>query len=172
LRSCCGELVHPGSLEAAEAFRDQDVVARLTDQFDISTADAEEIFLETRRWVWLCAEARKDRQRGLSVPPLIIDKLLYFIDEGWHNWILHTRAYREFCDRHFGFFVDHNPTPKRIKDARRKAVTSSSSIAQQLFVAHEIQDSYMIDKLGIDVIERWYFDLALKYDSLATRRRK
>ncbi|RSM87539.1 hypothetical protein DMH04_11050 [Kibdelosporangium aridum] len=32
------------------------------------------------------------------------------VDPGWHAFVLHTRDYREFCDRVAGRFIDHVPT--------------------------------------------------------------
>lgn len=40
------------------------------------------------------------------------------VDEGWHALILHTRTYRELCDR-LGLFVHH--TPERPDPARYSA---------------------------------------------------
>ncbi|GGV54324.1 glycine-rich domain-containing protein [Streptomyces spectabilis] len=33
------------------------------------------------------------------------------VDLGLHAFILHTEAYAEFCDRHAGRFLHHNPAP-------------------------------------------------------------
>ena len=33
------------------------------------------------------------------------------VDQMWHALILHTRLYRELCERHLGFFLDHHPLP-------------------------------------------------------------
>ncbi|MGI5143717.1 glycine-rich domain-containing protein [Streptomyces sp. CA-106110] len=39
--------------------------------------------------------------RPLSPSPLV--------DDFWHAFLLHTKAYREFCETNFGRFVDHQP---------------------------------------------------------------
>ncbi len=31
------------------------------------------------------------------------------IDEVWHNFILHTKFYDEYCQNNFGRFIHHNP---------------------------------------------------------------
>lgn len=31
------------------------------------------------------------------------------VDLAWHEFILFTKAYREFCQQHFGRFIDHHP---------------------------------------------------------------
>ncbi|CAM5562836.1 glycine-rich domain-containing protein [Streptomyces antimycoticus] len=33
------------------------------------------------------------------------------VDMGLHAFILHTKAYGEFCDQHAGRFLHHNPAP-------------------------------------------------------------
>ncbi|MFK4100824.1 glycine-rich domain-containing protein [Streptomyces sp. NPDC019531] len=40
-------------------------------------------------------------QRPLSPSP--------FVDDFWHAFLLHTKAYREFCQENFGRFLDHQP---------------------------------------------------------------
>ncbi|MFF4118950.1 glycine-rich domain-containing protein [Streptomyces sp. NPDC001714] len=39
--------------------------------------------------------------RPLSPSPLV--------DDFWHTFLLHTKAYREFCEKTFGRFLDHQP---------------------------------------------------------------
>ncbi|MFJ4585340.1 glycine-rich domain-containing protein [Streptomyces echinatus] len=31
------------------------------------------------------------------------------VDDFWHAFLLHTKAYREFCEEKFGRFLDHQP---------------------------------------------------------------
>jgi hypothetical protein len=31
------------------------------------------------------------------------------VDETWHNFILHTRLYAEYCNNTYGQFIHHNP---------------------------------------------------------------
>ncbi|MEV1079852.1 hypothetical protein AB0I98_16645 [Streptomyces sp. NPDC050211] len=40
-------------------------------------------------------------ERPLSPSPLV--------DDFWHAFLLHTKAYREFCAETFGRFLDHQP---------------------------------------------------------------
>lgn len=35
------------------------------------------------------------------------------VDLAWHEFILHTRLYREFCGRCIGQFIDHEPSTTR-----------------------------------------------------------
>lgn len=40
-------------------------------------------------------------EKPLSPSPLV--------DDFWHAFLLHTKAYREFCEERFGRFLDHQP---------------------------------------------------------------
>ncbi|MFI6286773.1 glycine-rich domain-containing protein [Streptomyces sp. NPDC051018] len=40
-------------------------------------------------------------EKPLSPSPLV--------DDFWHAFLLHTKAYRDFCDEHFSRFLDHQP---------------------------------------------------------------
>lgn len=31
------------------------------------------------------------------------------VDDAWHAFVLHTRDYMEFCNKHFGLFIHHVP---------------------------------------------------------------
>ena len=100
----------------------------------------------------------------MAIPPLTIDRSLYFIDQMWHVWILDTRSYRQFCERQFGFYVDHAPKSARHSLEGRPAASDSGRFDR------EIQYSYIYDKLGAETLERWYELLCDRYWDLPHRR--
>ncbi len=51
-------------------------------------------------------------QRYVAMPSQVADDL-------WHEFILHTRAYQEFCDNAFGSFLHHTPAVA-LADGRKK----------------------------------------------------
>lgn len=55
-------------------------------------------FVELKKYLWLRAE------QGLDYP-ILCTTLDYF----WHEFILFTRDYHEFCERYFGQFIHHRP---------------------------------------------------------------
>jgi hypothetical protein len=63
-----------------------------------------------REFLRLCA-LRVLRQETPLSPNLLAD-------EFWHRFLVHTRAYREFCARHFSRFVDHEPMDQSKTDRR------------------------------------------------------
>ena len=45
------------------------------------------------------------------------------VDKGWHNLVLHTRAYRALCERlGTGRFIDHDPNDVRVVEVDTEAV--------------------------------------------------
>jgi hypothetical protein len=75
------------------------LVARLQRKCSMSHEEAEQLFLDTKQFMYLCA-----KYPGGLAPTKVID-------EGWHNFILFTRDYRRFCLDFLGRFIHHEPIP-------------------------------------------------------------
>jgi len=56
----------------------------------------------------------KSGQRYVSMPSQVVDDL-------WHEFILHTREYQEFCDKAFGQFLHHTPAAVLGQGAEKKS---------------------------------------------------
>lgn len=154
------------SLAVVLAYRNNDIIDRLVEEHRLSPDDGEEIFRETLRWLWLCSEAKKDRKMGIAVPPLIIDEPVLFIDLGWHTFILFTKAYADFCDKNFGTFIHHNPTPVSKKQTLTRALERDEQARHNLLDQRRRQYEYIFDKLGSETLTDWYERLADKYSGL------
>src|SRR5436309_3499254 len=120
------------TLDEALDYHNSDIIDRFLGIYDIPSSEAEQIFYETKKWVWLSANASQERRNGNHVPRLVIDNFLIFIDEMWHNFILFTKLYQEYCLSRFGFFIHHNPTPRRVKEAMNAEFKSSTSLSKIL----------------------------------------
>jgi len=59
---------------------------------------AELVLREYRRFLDICRSNPNDR---ISPSPVV--------DELWHDHILHTADYKDFCDKHIGRFIHHAP---------------------------------------------------------------
>ena len=79
----------PSSVRQRFAFRHGDLTA---DQ--IQTAEA-----ATRQWFRLAGPNPKAK---LSMPSVVVDDM-------WHELVLHTREYADFCQEAFGRFLHHAP---------------------------------------------------------------
>lgn len=81
------------------AYKNDALVHRFVTKLHLSQGDAEELFEDTKRFLFLCGGTKHE---GPLAPPEMVD-------EGWHNFILFTEDYAKFCHTHFGNFIHHRP---------------------------------------------------------------
>ena len=128
------------TLDAVLAYRHPGVLARYVKDFGGDRGDAEELFGELMRWLYLCARATEPGGSGrLSMYPEILR-----IDDMWHVFLMHTREYADFCDRYLGRFVHHYPTPT----AEPRAQGEDAQLEGFL--------SFLYDELGEATVRRWF----------------
>ncbi len=58
---------------------------------------AEDLFADVQRFLWMAAQSPEP-----SIPAPLID-------DGWHEFILFTKEYEDFCVTHCGGFMHHEP---------------------------------------------------------------
>lgn len=63
----------------------------------------------------------KSGQRYVSMPSQVVDDL-------WHEFILHTRDYQEFCDKAFGQFLHHTPAAVLGQGAEKKVTSVCAAV--------------------------------------------
>ncbi len=147
-----------------------EVIHRFVDDFGVDFAEVEEIFLETKRWLWLCAFRRFEFEQGkgaFSQSPLASEALV--IDLMWHTFLLFTKDYSDFCQRHFGFFIHHYPMSreqKRLATEEQERDPSAFRIKRmsELRPVYE----YIHDVLGRETLIRWIDEFPKKYASLSS----
>jgi hypothetical protein len=77
------------------------LIEKLVKNCVVDTADeAEALFREVKRYLVL---ADLDQDRVWNMYSLRVD-------EAWHQFILFTKQYIDFCQRYFGRYVSHNPS--------------------------------------------------------------
>jgi hypothetical protein len=79
----------------------------------------------TRQWFRLVARHSKAK---LSMPSVIVDGL-------WHELVLHTRDYADFCETAFARFLHH--TPESAMSAEAAAANRSAGLAIAYRLARE-----------------------------------
>lgn len=150
------------TLDEAIDYQNDDIVERFINIYDMPFEEAELLFLETKKWIWLLAIAHQERILDHNVPRLVLDNFLISIDEMWHNFILFTKLYQEYCLSKFELYIHHNPTPQRVKVAMKDESVPDNSLARILEFRKE-QYSYIYDKLGAGTLELWYGEMSDKY---------
>lgn len=126
-------------LDEVLAYQHRGVLRRYCKEHGASMQEAEEVFRETLRWLYLCHRAA-EVGIGCAITPE-----LEKIDWMWHTFLLYTRDYADFCDRHFGAFIHHLPSEEGEAEDDE---TLRSRLVQQL--------SLIDDVLGEDTLTAWY----------------
>lgn len=127
-------------------YQNEDIISRFTDLFNLSDTEAEDIFSETKKFLYLC-----------QLPKIFIPDELLIIDEMWHNMILFTKEYHSFCEKHFGRYFHHLPATKNEKLMQQEKDKKDPALAQQEFadiLTEVISAAY--DHLGPDTVVKWF----------------
>lgn len=85
------------SLDEILSFQHPELMERLKDKLHLSHEKALELFEDTKRFLYLGAT----HSSPLAPPPTI--------DDCWHEFMMYSRDYAEFCELHFGHFLHHQP---------------------------------------------------------------
>lgn len=94
-------------LENLREFDLSDVTERVHRRRGFDEEEAEELEKKFRKFSLMVLEERgPDDDPDREISPA--DDL----DEYWHEFLLDTRRYQEYCDYVFDYFVHHNPAPK------------------------------------------------------------
>ena len=139
----------------------------------MSLQDAEDVFLEMKRWLWLCAKRTGAVNSGevdfLRVP---LFNEAYIIDMMWHVFILFTQDYADFCEEYFGFFVHHHPRPKKEREAWTAEIARDPARAKQIRM-DELRKvySYLYDELGPDILVRWTEEFPARFAHMLAANR-
>lgn len=143
-------------------YRNDNILYKFMETFDVSFDEANFIFEQTKKWLWICA--LQNSQQVSNKKGLFIDPPLLIIDEMWHTFILFTGAYLKFCKRYFGFFIHHSPTTKAEKDASKELFKLDFKKEKAKVIENtENQYNFIYDNLGEETLLIWYSELPKKY---------
>lgn len=138
-------------LDEVRAYTNRQVITRFLQIYPIEREEAKALFDDIKMFLWACA------QTDTSLAPTTI------IDKMWHNFILFTPAYAQFCNRYFGYFIHHHPADKELR-AVRKANDPAAFRAE--FIANfRRQCEILYDLLGEETVTRWYVVHPRRYGS-------
>ena len=145
------------SLDQALEYQNDEVVHRFTTLWDVSFVEAQDLFLETKKWLWLCAQPEK--------PRLAITTPLLIIDEMWHNFVLFSREYMEYCHDCFGHYIHHAPTTHREKEEYKQQYEADPIGSAEKKMQEQIQQFILIyQKLGVETVLKWYVEYPEQYN--------
>ncbi len=139
------------------AYKNPYVIRRFQMTHKITEAEAEQIFEDVMRYLWLSAVVEEKRKHDVNVPDISIAEGMYIIDEMWHEFVLLTKMYTEFCQKYFGEYIHH---PPELNKFGKNSKIMEETQAMEIFLGELIQ--CVIDYFGEEVALRW-FDEYHKY---------
>jgi hypothetical protein len=151
------------ALEHVLRYENDEVVWRFAADHGVSRADAAEVFLETKRWLWLCASEMDGSKDGVGVPiPLLSEARV--LDLMWHTFVIFTKDYAGFCQRYFGFFVHHQPRLQVEKDAWERKVREDApaALAERRAMLRGAYET-ICDRLGPATLRKWCEDFPARF---------
>jgi hypothetical protein len=147
------------TLRRALAYENRHVVRGFMTKYAVSLSEAKSLFNETKKYLWLSAVAI---ERGMPLP--IITNEIVVIDEMWHNFVLFTKEYRDYCDDCYGFYVDHGPATGEEIERGRRAFRADPVSWQATWDAQlREQLSFVYEELGRKTVLKWYQTFPRRY---------
>lgn len=124
---------------------------------NISKDESEMLFIELKKLLWFLG------QRDENASPFAILSTQSILDDYWHEFILYTKSYMEFCDLYFGRYIHHYPydSHESIKNFVDKGYSSEHEIS--LLKKLEEQMKEVESRLGIETVRLWYVTIPQKY---------
>ncbi len=105
------------SIKEVLSYKNSAVTDRYQKKLALSPGEANQLFEDVLRFLWV---------KSVTKEPITPSQK---IDDGWHNFILFTKDYANFCSRYFGKFIHH--TPKTI--GKEIGATPAKRVAKKLF---------------------------------------
>lgn len=103
-------------------YRNPEIIERYKDKLGLTHAEAEELFMDVKRFLYLCAV-----EPGPKAPTPKID-------DGWHEFMMYSKEYREFCLRTLGQNIDHFPNSYlRPNENQKGLVRTTRDMAKVVF---------------------------------------
>ena len=85
------------SKDRVMAYQHPELITRLVTKLEMSHERATAAFEAMKLYLYSAALSSEPMSPSLDA------------DEAWHNFMLFSRDYAEFCFNHFGFFIHHQP---------------------------------------------------------------
>lgn len=144
-------------LRQALSYRNERVVRKFRQQYRVSPREADELFRETVKWLWLAA--RSAQIPGAPKPAMLGAQRM--LDEMWHTFILFSADYREFCLGHFGRVVDHLPSEGGDSRTREESLAYLTRVCDLIY-----------QELDVETARRWFVEFPERYSLEAIDARR
>lgn len=126
------------------------VIRRFQQNFPDFSSRAEQLFIDMLNYLWLSAKHELDLDKNPNHPDLqfvaVMHEEMRLIDHMWHEFILITKDYHQFCYQYFGQYLHHVP------NMREELQWTEEQMIQQLTLFLD----YVYEALGEQTLIRWF----------------
>ncbi len=116
--------------DGAMNYQNPVLVERFARRNEVPLEAAQHHFEETKKFIIVCGMLPDECSPSTK------------LDGMWHHFILHTKDYKNFCERYIGRFIHHNPTERPNIKSRAAmlelATTTFSSIDRVMWPSVEV----------------------------------
>jgi hypothetical protein len=141
------------TLEEALSYKNDDIVSRFMESYDVPLAEAEELFEDTKKWLWLVAISKHIE----GAPHMEITTAMLIVDKMWHTFILFTRDYCNYCEKYLGRYIHHLPTTKRMREETNEIYRKDpEQFNRNQQDRYRNMYSFIYDHLGEETLVKWY----------------
>jgi hypothetical protein len=133
--------INEKQFEIVECYQNEKVLYRLQTKLRLDKDQAELLFKDTKRFLFLAANFK---DRGPLSPSAAID-------DGWHEFLMFTEDYQNFCSEHFGEFLHHRPFVPWIAE-KPGGIYRTYCVAKEIF-GSDMSPNWMLPNTGVDVVE-------------------
>ena len=131
----------------------ENVLFRFSNMYDMPDNEIRDLFQETKKFIAICTQ-----------PNIYINDDMLIIDEMWHNFILFTPLYAEFCQQFFGRFIHHIPMSKKEREQFTKLRQEDPDKAKNAYLQREeLLMSTVYELCGEETVNKWFKDYPQKY---------
>lgn len=131
-------------------YKNPGVIRRFQKENPQKSDRAEQIFEDLKLFFWGTRRHLLDKNQAPHDEALnfffIMDDDMREIDQMWHIFLLYTRDYMEFCQKHFGEYLHHQPDLVPVFETR--GFEFETNLEKFL--------NYNVDLFGEDVLRRWF----------------
>lgn len=142
-------------------YQNQDVIARFLQRYRVSEDEANLLFQEVKKLLWLFGVLREKKIRDV----LYIDISMIMLDEMWHNFAIFTHDYEAFCKKYCNGLIYHAPASV---ESKRKQVKQRTDNYQEWLKKVEQDTESLItvvyDYLGEETTLLWFETLPNLYN--------
>lgn len=154
------------TLDEALAYQNDDIPRRFLDEWTVEFAAARELFDDVKRFLYLAEQP--------DAGDVTIHGPLLILDEMWHNFVLFTHEYTDYCTSVYGRYLHHGPTTQaEVLALEAEFAARPDAARMELVERHARQREAVVRHLGVETLLRWYVDYPQTYDTefFATRRK-